>query len=278
MWTALHQNIDPSRNKWRRLLHKLGWTGLAILAPEVVVWRAVAQLAAAQALCKTINEKTESLEKAQEKAGISNSQIHSDSSGREMRQSTEQNKWSLTLGFFAVMGGFKIPMDVKDDQLTDGGTLTPSAVLFLATLGYLPHVDEQTIEDKSKADSLGKGLVCIQVGWMVIQTISRKASGLPITLLELNTMAHVACAVVMYLVWWYKPQNVSLPLTIDTDLFIGLIMRGDDLGILQTMAPSNDSQEHHEPRAAYRGENNNPEVAGPSRWRTIPTRGGCGGD
>jgi len=46
---------------------------------------------------------------------------------------------------------------------------------------------------------------------MVIQTISRPIAGLPITLLELNALAHVLCAVVMYRVWWKKPQNVNDP-------------------------------------------------------------------
>jgi hypothetical protein len=44
---------------------------------------------------------------------------------------------------------------------------------------------------------------------MVTQTITRQVAGLPITLLELNTLAHVTCAVLMYFIWWKKPQNVD---------------------------------------------------------------------
>jgi hypothetical protein len=67
---------------------------------------------------------------------------------------------------------------------------------------------------EGKADQVAKALVLIQTGWIVIQTISRKVSGLPITLIELNTFAHVGCAVVMYAIWWVKPQNASEPLKI----------------------------------------------------------------
>jgi hypothetical protein len=42
----------------------------------------------------------------------------------------------------------------------------------------------------------------------------------PITLLELNTLAHVGCAVVMYVIWWHKPQDVieTVKITIDYEL------------------------------------------------------------
>jgi hypothetical protein len=47
--------------------------------------------------------------------------------------------------------------------------------------------------------------------WMLVQTIVRKAYGLPITLLELNTLAHVGCAVLMYAIWWPKSKDVNEP-------------------------------------------------------------------
>jgi hypothetical protein len=57
--------------------------------------------------------------------------------------------------------------------------------------------------DQGKSDSLAKGLVCAQVSWMLIlEAIARKVSGLPITLLELVTLVHIGCAIVMYAVWW----------------------------------------------------------------------------
>ena len=93
----------------------------------------------------------------------------------------------------------------------DGCTLTPEGVFLFAKLKSLPEVEKETILDRSKADDLVKGLACSQALWIIIQVIARKASGLPVTLLELNTVAHVVCAILMYIVWWYKPQNVNQP-------------------------------------------------------------------
>ena len=52
VWTAIHMNVDPSRNKWRRFLNKLVWVLLGILAPEFVLWRACSQWLSARELCK----------------------------------------------------------------------------------------------------------------------------------------------------------------------------------------------------------------------------------
>ena len=133
-------------------------------------------------------------------------------------------KWSLDMAFFAVMGGFVF----EYDDWTPSGTaatlrscsaLTPQAVLLLANLGLFPDLKglKETIEDKSKSDSFAKGLVCVQVLWFFIQVFGRIANRLPITLLELNTVAHVSCALVLYIIWWYKPQDVHQPIVVDLD-------------------------------------------------------------
>lgn len=67
------------------------------------------------------------------------------------------------------------------------------------------------ILDKSKSDWLGKALVCVQAVWFCAQCATRIAQGLPITLLKLNTFGPSVCAVVIYLVWWYKPADVERP-------------------------------------------------------------------
>ena len=68
-----------------------------------------------------------------------------------------------------------------------------------------PDIDE--IKDKSKANMLSKVLVCIQALWVVIKAIGRKADGLPLTLLELNNIMHVASVLPMYVLWFYKPKD-----------------------------------------------------------------------
>ena len=141
---------------------------------------------------------------------------------------------NLELGFFIVMGGYevvheisnsgsKIPLKLSKDRDSEqqqhewAGTLTPRGALLLHRYGALPLQTTVQINDKSKANWLAKSLVCIQAAWMLVQCIARKISGLPITLLELNTVMHVICALLMYLLWLRKPLDVSVPVMITTD-------------------------------------------------------------
>lgn len=70
-------------------------------------------------------------------------------------------------------------------------TITARGMAFLDHCGHLPDVSEADIEDKSKANNLAKALVIIQASWLLIQVIGRLAAKLPVTLLEINTIAHV---------------------------------------------------------------------------------------
>jgi len=46
---------------------------------------------------------------------------------------------------------------------------------------------------------------------MAVNCIARKASGKPISLIELNVIVHVVVAVVVYSLWWHKPLAVVNP-------------------------------------------------------------------
>jgi len=70
-------------------------------------------------------------------------------------------------------------------------------------------VNRSHIQEKSKADLLAKGLVCFQVLWVAGQAIGRKLAGYPMTLLEIHTLVHVVCALIMYGLWLQKPLNVQ---------------------------------------------------------------------
>lgn len=126
------------------------------------------------------------------------------------------------------MGGFAIDLDAADDSLASlfGDyrrlTLTARGLALLAECGHVPEISAHEIRDKNKADGLAKLLVCIQAGWMIVQVTSRSATGLATTLLEVHTVAHVVCALVMYVIWWHKPRQVVSP----------TLLKGDSLGPL----------------------------------------------
>lgn len=128
------------------------------------------------------------------------------------------------------MGGFKIEIDdVRfSPLLAHGPILTPSGVHLMARKSLKDLIGhKETIKDKSKADYLAKSLFCAQAVWFVVQIFARIGAGLPITLLELNTSAHVACSILLWQIWWYKPKDVNEPLSIKVDKFKAAILSED---------------------------------------------------
>ena len=106
-------------------------------------------------------------------------------------EALQEQQWSLALGLFAVMGGVEIRhKTVRGIHYSDATkyTLTPQGVLLLFELGLLPDVRylQDAVKDKTcKADSLAKGMVCVQLEaiWMLAETIARSVYALSITLL-----------------------------------------------------------------------------------------------
>ena len=130
--------------------------------------------------------------------------------------------WTLVHGFYAGMGGFDFPLS---NLVTDSGTpifesdckrltLTARGVALLADCNLLPDIERQFLNDKSKSDGLSKFLACLQAAWLIVQVIGRLRSGLQVTLLEVNTLGHVLCVLVIYILWWHKPRMVLEPITL----------------------------------------------------------------
>jgi len=127
-------------------------------------------------------------------------------------------EWSMTHSFFALMGGFAVDTDDPGEDAYIRGSprlhLTANGVAVLAEIGQLPSISRDDILDKSKADHFAKTLVLIQAGWLMVECIARAADHLPLSLLELNTVAHIACAVITYALWWNKPLDVRQPVVL----------------------------------------------------------------
>ena len=106
------------------------------------------------------------------------------------------------------MGGFKL-----FDENGPVRTLAPQELQTLARKGDIdfPDITEREIQDRSKGDALSKGLVVIQTGWFILQCIARRIERLPITELELVTLAFAALNFITYALWWNKPLDVQCP-------------------------------------------------------------------
>ncbi|KAF7971480.1 hypothetical protein HWV62_21000 [Athelia sp. TMB] len=95
--------------------------------------------------------------------------------------------------------------------------LHPKTVVSLVGGGKLVPPTTGALSDRSKGDVLSKGIAILQTIWFVIQCIARLAEHLPITNLEVMTLAYTVMTVAMYIAWWDKPQNVSCAIRVPVD-------------------------------------------------------------
>ena len=160
-------------------------------------------------------------------------------------KANERHPWTEAHGFYAIMGGlaFRIPANLPQSK-----KFLPSdaeELLFLTDKGVeaitrgwcerdiLPNLSKEEIKSKSKANGLAKALVCVQALWFIVQCLTRRmfmelfaqtriresypddlslvTQRMPISLLELNTLGHAVCALLIYLLWWEKPFEVEYP-------------------------------------------------------------------
>ena len=186
VWTCVHMNIPapgekPSRHWWR----KIKWTIYGLLGPEIVLFTAWSQYNEAKDLIKYLNEQRAR---------------HENGKPAELRKPLNE-PFNLRYGFFAVMGGLRVPSPGLEDN-SSLIPLTTGAVKALAYTSRFLHVDDKEVQDRSKADGLAKLLICVQVTWLSVECIARKASNLPLTILEIHTFIHVVCALAIYIIWF----------------------------------------------------------------------------
>lgn len=216
IYTAIHLNV-PVKVDWLSLLRtKVWWVLIALFAPEIVLFSAASQFRDAWKFRNALR-------------ALQN----------ESKTVDKEFKFTLSYAFFVVMGGVHIERsriarflsrqgidrsftldgttgDVRDELLFSEDSratlpLKPQGVLDLCKYDCWVYVSKTKIDARSKADQIQKALVLLQVSWMVLQCIARRAYGLPLALLEVHIMVHVVCAVILYLFWFEKPLDVRAP-------------------------------------------------------------------
>lgn len=239
VYSAIHINI-PARGESRstHFWRKVKWVVIAIFAPENVLYSAWQQYFIATSFCHDMyNIKLEQagLPTLSRKSwfrrspvSVKRHDLRKPKNGALEKAETgtlattsalpapPPTKFSLTYGFYVLMGGLVVDVsDVYDN--VSYMTLTPAKVLDLAKTNSWEkfYVPDETIRDKSKADNLAKMLVILQVSWTLLQCISRQALGYPLTVLEVHTLVHAACAMLMYAFWFRKPLNIEDPSSVD---------------------------------------------------------------
>ncbi|RGP63631.1 hypothetical protein FLONG3_9844 [Fusarium longipes] len=218
IYTALHLDV-PKKTTWQYLLwDKLRWVLVTLFAPEVTVYIAAVQLRHAWMLKSTL---------------------------LKIRKEKQESRWSrdadfkidLKYCFFIVMGAVRFDVhdilsfpDLNkssrkyfDQHGVDRHSVRPgpAAIIRLAERGHWIRIRKVNIDDKSKANTIQKALVLLQVTWMVTQCLARRIYNLPLSLLEIHTIVHVICAMFLYACWFEKPLNIQEAVVLDTAKFRG---------------------------------------------------------
>ena len=231
-WVAVHPNVPcPKKreaNGWieryirNPLLsfveHRLPLFICALLVPEYVLAWAIRQFLRARKIAK----------------GEIELRVKYLSMSIVLSKSLLERGWSKTHGFFIIMGGFHLfehrPIKTSNNDKfklhDDDIPLRPLAARDLYgdhthqsieadidfTSFMVPTEDE--IKDKGKSDWLAKSLVLLQTSWFVMQCVARAIDHLPVTHLEIVTLAYAAMNFVIYIFWWNKPLNVNRPVRV----------------------------------------------------------------
>ncbi|KAG0695645.1 hypothetical protein DFH29DRAFT_1083287 [Suillus ampliporus] len=227
-WTAIHLNIPGmEEGKVSVTFHRLSIMVIALIAPELMITWAARQFFSARAAAEEFNEAFGS-QRAPAHGGhgdISEStatllgELPESNEGHSRNSSASVLKpskfradafteWTVSHGHFAWMGGFILYINDKPRA-----TLRPDELLKFVCEGSvdMPVIMKAEIEDRSKGDGLSKGIAILQLVWFVIQLVARYVQHLPITLLEIDTLAVAALTCIAYGLWWKKPKDVGYP-------------------------------------------------------------------
>ncbi|KAI0062764.1 hypothetical protein BV25DRAFT_1915890 [Artomyces pyxidatus] len=217
VWTAVHRNIPgPAGARESRLQH-VATRGLemakifmvTLLVPEWVLAWAVRQFLNARDLGRELQAAREEAERAWDSAGEGKIGYQQVLLAGHKRAGRLNGRWTTRHGFFVIMGGFHL----YDDGVPQH-PLSREDVIYLVKTGDIVPPTEEEIRGWSQGDALSKTIAVFQTLWFVIQCIARRAQDLPVTQLEVMTLAYTTITVAMYVVWWYKPKNVGGPVRV----------------------------------------------------------------
>ncbi|KAJ7700322.1 hypothetical protein B0H17DRAFT_907298, partial [Mycena rosella] len=174
-WVSVHPNVPPPNQTFLSLLwRRLQMMLVAVIAPELMVCFAARQFLTARWFSKI-------------EFGV-----------------------SITHGFFFSMGGFVswIGHPIATKKQIEDPLLGPEY------LSAIKKIDTEDIMDKSKGDALSKGVALVQGLWFTVQCLARFSQHLPVTELEIATLAFAVVNFFTWLLWWGKPLDVQRPIPV----------------------------------------------------------------
>ncbi|KAE9371471.1 hypothetical protein N431DRAFT_377193 [Stipitochalara longipes BDJ] len=207
-WALQHLNVPPPSPQaitWRRTLHyflarllnQSKFLVLTLICPELWIGKAFQDFMAARRSCRDMKDLAK----------------------------TDGVTWTITHACFANLGGFKFK--VKGEPWLVGmlGPTSSRSTISLAmrecgAIDRLPQISAEEIDGLSNTSALGKTAAFVQISWFLLQIITRAAKHLPVSQLEVATLAFVICAILMYLLFWFIPQGITASVEVNRDQLI----------------------------------------------------------
>ncbi|KAF2478033.1 uncharacterized protein BDR25DRAFT_151913, partial [Lindgomyces ingoldianus] len=189
-WTAIHPGIPhPKSLWWQRYLDRTICLLVGAIAPEIFIYIA-------------FFERMDVMV------------IH-----QEPPPNVSYKKWTTVHRFYFLMGGYCIGWHPPEEaEIARVGYLRIGVLYELLRDGRIDPknlITKEDILDKGKADGLVKTVTLLQIVWVLVQSIARCIQHLPLTTLEISTLAYIPCAAIVFGLWWNKPYDVSVPTIID---------------------------------------------------------------
>ncbi|KAK6435242.1 hypothetical protein LTR95_008572 [Oleoguttula sp. CCFEE 5521] len=144
-------------------------------------------------------------------------------------------QWSLRECFYIHMGGYAI-LQRRDSHHRETFHLWHDSFIHLLEqdpASMLPQLlSDDEIADRSKSDLFTKTVILIQICYFCITVFTRWTRQLPVTPLEVVTLAYTTCSMLPYCLFLYRPQGVTTVAIVaryDTKVpdSLSLVLRGE---------------------------------------------------
>ena len=180
-WSVLHLDVPKRHGRWYLFFRKVRWMLLAALAPEWILYCSVESFFEARSLL-----------------------------GRLVTHGGDG--WTLEHAEFAIAGGIRV-------KSPNSGKIVPNRIESLKKAvesGQIkePPISKEELKSRSKSDGVVKLIALLQITWFGLQALFRAIQHLQVTPLEIMTVAFLVLAVLIYALWWNRPQDIEYPIII----------------------------------------------------------------
>ncbi|KAF3225359.1 hypothetical protein TWF106_002499 [Orbilia oligospora] len=232
-WSIQHLNVPEQRksvkgfcNKFKVYVHaflgKAKWAGLALIALEYLLGRAMAERKAAKdgvrRLQECYNNRVRALREKLEDLKQPSPEL-----SRLLEQGAPSweiaHVYMANAGFFVLDTGISIPRLDRPFKINEA--LLRGRYWALNCRQWqkiavendyvdLPNIEAAVLERLDHKSALVTILAVLQITTHIAQLVTRTALGLPSTPLEIGTLAFAALSAVIYVIYWDRPQGIEV--------------------------------------------------------------------